>query len=309
MHIATDPHTPESAAAPHTIACMEIWGGQERFHGGVSVTGNDVFVSSDPFTGDSHGGDIYYLSNCAGGLVTRIALADVSGHGSEVADLARTLRDLMRRHINTPDQSRFATALNHAFSDAASAGRFATAILLTYFAPSDHMIVCNAGHPRPLLFRARSHRWSLLDPSTPGAVAADHAGDTGIANLPLGIIHPTSYIQFAIPLDKGDLIVLYSDALIEAAGPDGQQLGEPGLLALASALNPDAPDRFRDDLFAAIAQRTGRASFDDDATLILLHHNASNPPRQSLADRAGMLARWLGLTPMDVRPAGASELH
>ncbi len=81
---------------------------------------------------------------------------------------------LMRRHINTANQTRFAVDLNRAFSNLDLDGRFATAVLATYFAPTDHLIICNAGHPRPLLYRAAGNTWDLLDAKTPGP--SRHAG-------------------------------------------------------------------------------------------------------------------------------------
>lgn len=42
-----------------------------------------------------------------------------------------------------------------------------------------------------------------------------------MANLPLGIIEPTPYAQFAVPLQPDDLVVLYTDALIETRDPQG----------------------------------------------------------------------------------------
>ena len=43
-------------------------------------------VFSQPFGGDQQGGDVYYVTLCGGGLITRIVVADVSGHGAWVAN-------------------------------------------------------------------------------------------------------------------------------------------------------------------------------------------------------------------------------
>lgn len=278
------------------IACMEVWGGNDGFVGGVSVPGHDVFVSCDPHTGGSHGGDVYYISNCAAGLITRFILADISGHGAEAAPVARRLRDLMRRHINTADQSRFARALNSEFATLAVDGRFATALLLTYFAPTDHLILCNAGHPRPLHYDAQRGAWGLLDAEAPGAVvAARDPTAIGIENLPLGILAPTAYQQFSIRLSPGDVVVVYSDALMEAAPPGGRPIGELGLLRLAARLDPRDPARLGSELLGAVLGVAARARLDDDATLIVMHHNASDPPRVTLGARARTLAHMLGI--------------
>ncbi|MFM9994820.1 MAG: PP2C family protein-serine/threonine phosphatase [Phycisphaerales bacterium] len=293
MRAAID-HIPEARETARAIGCMEVWGGHDGFSGAVSVPGNDVFVSCMPCFGDEQGGDVYYVSNCAAGLITRFVLADVSGHGHEVSGIARCLRDLMRRHINRADQSRLAMALNREFGRAGHAGRFATAVLLTYFAPTDHLILCNAGHPRPLFYSAAVREWRLLDGETPGVDASGHPEDVGIANLPLGILHPTNYEQVALPLGPGDVIVLYSDALIEAETANGP-LGEQGLLRLAQRLDPARPESLPDCLRAEVCAAAGAGSLDDDATVIVLHHNGSDPDRPGLVERATILARMLGL--------------
>ena len=42
-------------------------------------------------------------------------LADVSGHGAEVAELGRGLRDLMRKNVNVIRQKRFVEGMNRQF--------------------------------------------------------------------------------------------------------------------------------------------------------------------------------------------------
>ena len=226
-------------------------------------------------------------------MITRFVLADVAGHGSVVAESAATLRDLMRRYINTADQRKFARALNKKF--ASDAGRFATAILVTYFAPTDHAVICNAGHPRPLHRSVRTGEWRFLDGACDGALASASAGKFGATNLPLGVIHPTGYEQFAVRLEQGDLLALYSDAFLEAPGADGKPWGEDGLLRVMNAIDASDPSRLRTNALAEIARRTGALALDDDATMVVLHHNASDPPSQSLKERIAVLGKVLGL--------------
>ncbi|MCP4593424.1 MAG: SpoIIE family protein phosphatase, partial [bacterium] len=129
----------------------------------VSVPGIDAWVYSRPVGGQSSGGDIHYVSTCGGGKIARFAVADVSGHGVAVSELATQLRKLMRAHINTVDQTRFIRVLNRAFTALASDGKFATALLATYFAPTAHLITCNAGHPPPLWYRSADQTWRSLE--------------------------------------------------------------------------------------------------------------------------------------------------
>jgi serine phosphatase RsbU (regulator of sigma subunit) len=298
MMPATEQHSaavPElGTQAAHAMVCMEIWGGNVSTTNAVSTPGIDAYVYSQPYENNDSGGDIHYVSLCSAGKIARFAVADVSGHGAEVSDLAQRLRTMMRKHINTPDQARFAADLNGAFAAESQAGRFATAVLATYWTPTDHLIVCNAGHPRPLWYRASEKRWVLMDESA--GLRAEQADDTAIRNLPLGVIDPTEYTQSAYPLEPGDLVLLYTDSLSEASSPDGTLLGEDGLIRLCDSLDPTRPNLFIPALLQSVqAHRGGRAP-DDDVTALLLHHNAAEPPKYSLLERAAMVGRMIGLT-------------
>jgi serine phosphatase RsbU (regulator of sigma subunit) len=261
----------------------------------VSVPGNDVSVTCEPWRDGRSGGDIYYMSNCMAGLISRFVLADVAGHGEASDELATSLRRLMRKHVNTADQSRFARALNREFGELSTMGRFATALITTYFAPTDHLIVCNAGHPAPLWYRAAESRWMLLRHDAPEAVRIRSGEDVGVPNLPLGILEPTSFHQFAVRLDRHDLVVMYTDALPEARLASGLMLGEDGLLELAAGLERYDTGSVSEQLLARVKSAAAAASLDDDATVLVLRHNAANPPRQSAVDRMRALGRMIGL--------------
>lgn len=272
----------------HHLNCMEIWGGNQSRADAITVPGIDAWVYSTPFQGEASGGDVHYVSSCGAGNISRFAVADVSGHGVEMDELAQTLRRLVRKHINTPNQARFAKALNQEFGNLAKEGKFATAILATYFAPNDHLIIVNAGHPRPLWYHARTGQWEQLD-----ADATETVDD--MRNLPLGIIEPTDFKQFAVQLEKGDIILIFTDAFIEASNASGRQLGESGLLEKVKELDATDPVTLGPAVMDAIYQYRGGAESDDDQTLIVLHHNADDPPHMSVGETLTVLAKLLGL--------------
>ncbi|NLX13547.1 MAG: serine/threonine-protein phosphatase [Phycisphaerales bacterium] len=267
---------------------MEIWGGNESVDKTVTVPGIDAWVYSRPYAGQERGGDIHFVSMCGAGAISRFSVADVSGHGNMVGEVANHLRALMRKHINNLDQTSFVQALNREFSALAADGTFATALLTTYFAPSDHLITCNAGHPTPLLYRARQGQWYFLKHDMPDHV--DH-----LANLPLGVIDPTPYYQFAIALERGDLVLMYTDSLVEAKDPDGRLLGEEQLLQIIERLDTQSPETFCPRLLKALEAYRGGHPSDDDITLLLLHHNADNPPQQSFGEKMKVIGKMLGL--------------
>ena len=277
-----------SKGAVHSLHCLEVWGGNEAIHSAISVPGIDAWISSEPYQGSARGGDIHYVSMCGAGRISRFAIADVAGHGDAAAKLARRLRSLMRKYINTVDQTRFARALNHEFSRLDRSRRFATALLTTYFAPTDHLIICNAGHPPPMWYHAEWQSWELLNPDMPQRA-------TQLVNLPLGVIETTDYVQFAVKLAKGDLVFIYTDSLIESKNAEGQILGDQGLLDLVGQLSVDPLHDLNRKVLEAVAAYRGGARAEDDETLLLLHHNAADPPKQSIGQKMRVMAEMLGL--------------
>jgi sigma-B regulation protein RsbU (phosphoserine phosphatase) len=267
------------------MRCMEVWGGNEPADRGVSMAGLDAVVYSAPVGAGASGGDVHYLSSCATGRITRILVADVSGHGDTVANTARSLRDLMRRFINFVDQTRLVEGLNRAFSDPVHGGLFATAVVATYWAPTGTLVVCNAGHPRPLIYRARARRWSVLT----GESGGDAESNGAVSDIPLGIDADGAYTQFQVRLERGDLVVFYTDAIIEARSPSGQLLGERGLLeimeSMRGATSASTPTALTSAVLEEVAKFRGGAASEDDTTMLVLTPNDAVP-------RAGL---WQGI--------------
>jgi serine phosphatase RsbU (regulator of sigma subunit) len=235
------------------------------------VPGLDCWVLSQPFQQHDHGGDIYFLGLCGHGLTTRLFLADVSGHGDQVAQLARRVRELLARHMNTPDQSQLVKEINDGFHRLGEGGRFATAVVLSYLSPNDRLVAVNAGHPYPLWYSAADKRWRLLNNRVPQV-------DGQLMNLPLGVLPETGYWQFAVPLSKDDLLVLYTDAATEVTNPAGRQLGQRGLLEFAGDLDPARPEEINDRLVERVCEYGRSDCVDDDLTLITVRHTAADPP-------------------------------
>src|SRR3954468_9889266 len=138
IHSMTDSATllapPAADVAPphdtHRMQCMEVWGGNRAVESSVTMNGLDAWVYSKPYGENaSEGGDVYYVSSCATGRITRLLVADVSGHGSAVGGIAGNLRGLMRKYVNYIDQTRFVREMNTQFTSMASAGGFATALV------------------------------------------------------------------------------------------------------------------------------------------------------------------------------------
>jgi serine phosphatase RsbU (regulator of sigma subunit) len=264
---------------------MEVWGGSQLTSRGVELPGLDVWVYSKPFEEAQRGGDVYYVSSCASGRISRLLLADVSGHGNSVASTAADLRTLMRRFVNRLDQKEFVRLLNEQFTALSSQGTFSTAVVTTFFSPTRRLSLCNAGHPRPLLFRATEGRWSFLGHQ-------DNPEKKGPRNIPFGIFQLADYEQLDIELDPGDCLVSYTDALIESCDADGEMLGEEGLLRIVNLLGGIPAEKFISSLLQEIAERFPKNLSADDVTLMVVRAN-SRSLKFSLREKVHALGRFL----------------
>ncbi len=287
---------------------MEVWGGNVRTERRFRTPGLDIWITSQPEGHSRAGGDVYYTSSCASGRITRLLLADVSGHGQLVAGVAERLRDLMRDNVNTIGHRPFVSAMNRNFTDETEGCRFATAIVSSYFAPTRSLSICNAGHPPPLIFRAADQQWSVLDSSEAG----QRKSGEDVTNLPLGITPETSYSEHSLRLCKGDMILCYTDAFTEVKSPNGGMLGVGGLLEIVSSASTTSPEAILACATATLRTYDQSDEHEDDATLMLFRANGQ---RSTLRDNVAAPFRLLGraadqsrILPVPVsNEAGSSE--
>lgn len=268
------------------MQCMEVWGGSQLASRSVVLGGLEAWVYSKPYGEAQRGGDVYYASSCATGRITRLLLADVSGHGTAVAATAADLRTLMRRFVNRLDQGDFVRLLNQQFAELSKDSAFATALVTTFFSPARRMTVCNAGHPRPLLYRAAENEWQLLGHAAP----VQHARPR---NVPLGMFGFAEYENFDVVLEPGDCFLTYSDALIESRDADGEMLGEEGLLRIFRLLGHIEPQKLIDTLLQEIAERYPENLSHDDVTVLVAQANGQEPD-YPFHEKAAAAFRFLG---------------
>lgn len=277
----------EKTRGPERMQCMEVWGGNMRVERHFQMPGLDAWVCSEPEGHAAAGGDVYYLSSCASGRITRILLADVSGHGELVAKTAAGLRDLMRQNINVISQRRFVAAMNRQLSATSGDGDFATAVASSFFAPTRSLSLCNAGHPAPLIFRAAQREWTALGL---GDVPADSADN--VTDLPLGVAAHTGYQQLTVYLDRGDMVLCYTDAFTDARGTDGKALGVDGVLQTVASIQETDEKTLVSSVFEAIRALNPRNLSQDDATILLFRANGTRTSfRDSLLAPFRLLSR------------------
>jgi sigma-B regulation protein RsbU (phosphoserine phosphatase) len=246
----------------YRLACLEIRGGNRAAVYQAELPGLAAWISCRPLLPATRGGDLYYLSVCSQGAISRITLADVAGHGDDVGTLAERLRESLREHADEWDQSALIRGLNDSFLQVSTGGKFATALFLGQYVETGEMLFTNAGHPPPLWYRAESRTWSLLQEETPFSKE--------VADLPLGIIAGTTYTQVAVQLEPDDLLLLYTDGIFESRNQRGEQLGLDGLLEMARRLPIGSAPEVGSALLESIERFRGPVATKDDETLVAL---------------------------------------
>jgi len=294
--------------AIHQLQCLEVWGGSSCADHAASVLGLDISVSARPVGDSVEGGDLYLISSCSSGLISRMLLADVAGHGESVSDLSSKLRKAMHKSINTIDQSKLARTLNTEFDKISDGSKFATALLMTYYAPSGHLIIVNAGHPHPLICRAGTQDWIPIHIESDGVLShPTNELKAGIKNLPLGVIGSTQYEQIAVKIGAGDRICAFTDAYTEAQSNDGKLLGIDGLSSVLSAVMRSDPDLMEHMLSSAAMAEILSRGFqlaDDDHTMLTFFHNGQSSPRAGIGAFSNMIRSSLGFGHSDTLIAG-----
>jgi phosphoserine phosphatase RsbU/P len=262
----------EPADDAYRLACMELRGGNRAAVYGAELAGLNAWVSCRPLEPATRGGDVYYMSVCSQGSISRVTIADVAGHGESVSEVAERLRDALREHADHWDQSALIRRLNDGFLRGRVAGRYATAFLLSHYVATGELLFTNAGHLPPLWYHAKSREWTFMQDAT--------SYSKEIADLPLGLIPGTAYTQIAVQLEEEDLLLLYTDGVNEAENDRGEQLGLQRLLWLADSLPTSSATAAGEALVAAVARFRGSTPPSDDQTIIALHRHATIPVTQ-----------------------------
>jgi hypothetical protein len=81
------------------LECKELWGGIHNQN--IEVSAGKVIGSifSSPCGEVGKGGDIYYFGVCRGDAISRIAIADVTGHGEAVSEISQYVYNTLKANM------------------------------------------------------------------------------------------------------------------------------------------------------------------------------------------------------------------
>jgi len=252
----------DSSEQRYTLMCMEVWGGNRSVTRTVELLDLTAWVHSNPIGGHGSGGDVHYLSVCGQGVLSRVVLADVSGHGPQVSGPAQLLHELIREHINTWDQTDFVRDLNKTFGGGVASGKYATAAVFGILRETGETAFTNAGHLPPLWYHSKSSTWTWLD---------EEACTTECrrSGLPVGLIPGTDYRQSLIEFEPRDMLVLYTDGVTEAEDASGEVLGRDRLLEWTRRAPVESPAVVGEFLRRELDVFRGNNRVDDETLIVV----------------------------------------
>jgi sigma-B regulation protein RsbU (phosphoserine phosphatase) len=151
-------------------------------------------------------------------------VADVAGKSVPAALLMATLQASLRALAGLPISLREVVERLNRYVCTQNVGgaRFSTAFVAELEPAAGRLTYVNAGHNWPVLRRADGSLERLE-----------------IGGLPLGIMPSAPYQCGSTTLTAGDMLLIFSDGLIEAEDDHQREFGEPGMLALMK--NPGGP--------------------------------------------------------------------
>jgi phosphoserine phosphatase RsbU/P len=247
--------SPVNGEISHHLVCSEIWGGTEAINQEVSTAGISASISSVA-VGGGRGGDIHYLSYCTLDFLTRIAIADVRGHGESVALLSSWVYLALQAQMNTLAGDQVLSELNRKVH-ARGLDAMTTAAVLSYDRNQCRLHFCYAGHP-PAMVWQRATGWQRLE----------NREETETSNLPLGVMAATEYEQGDVVLTGGDRFVVFTDGLLDAEDRNGEPFGAERLSRVLENEFAASISHLKRAILDGLLDHTNGLPLEDDLTLL-----------------------------------------
>jgi serine phosphatase RsbU (regulator of sigma subunit) len=184
-----------------------------------------------------------------------ITIVDAMGHGLEASRIANlavgSARHSRRLGLGLIETFR---AVDEKIADQFGDERFVTGQFASLHLNTGVFRFVSAGHPQPLLLRGTT---------VVGEIPVETSMPIGLGDIPA--------VTAEISLEPGDRIVFYTDGVVEARSPSGEEFGLERLsdmLARAATAEEPAAEMMRRLVHSVLAHEAGRLR--DDATILML---------------------------------------
>ena len=218
-----------------------------------NLPGFDIAGASNPAT--ATGGDYFdYIPMPDGSC--GVVIGDVSGHGVGPAVLMADARACLRTLTRTCTDIRdILSHANELLLQDFGADRFVSLIYAKLSPRAGGIVYLNAGHPEAYVVDAGGNLKATLPPALPAL------GFMPIPDLPVPV---------SLTLGSGDVVLLLTDGVTEAASPEGVEFGRERAIKVVQAHRAAPAAKILAELFSAVhAFAHGRPQQDDITAIVV----------------------------------------
>ncbi len=185
-----------------------------------------------------------------------IAFGDSSGKGAAAALYGALVGGLLRSLApRRRSPAILLKALNTTLLERKVEAQYVTLLVLRWEAATRTMTMANAGAATPLICRAGT----ILKPTAEG--------------VPVGLLDTRDYDEVQVPMQSGDLLVLYSDGVSDGLNVDGDEFGVDRIANVMTRTASSTSKQIVDAIFEDLDGFTLGADQFDDQTLLVLKVN------------------------------------
>ena len=185
-----------------------------------------------------------------------IAFGDSSGKGAAAALYGALVGGLLRSLApRRRSPAILLKALNTTLLERKVEAQYVTLLVLRWEAATRTMTMANAGAATPLICRSGM----ILKPTAEG--------------VPVGLLDTRDYDEVQVPMQSGDLLVLYSDGVSDGLNVDGDEFGVDRIANVMTRTASSTSKQIVDAIFEELDGFTQGADQFDDQTLLVLKVN------------------------------------
>lgn len=207
-----------------------------------------------------------------------VFIGDVMGKGVSAAMLgAATKTQFLRSVTNLVCSTNLATLptpeeilafIHRELSDKLiSLNTFVTACCARFYLDKLRMDLVDCGHTKTIHYRSRTNEYQLIKST----------------NLPLGFLQDEVYTQHSVHLEVGDVLLFYSDGLIETKNSNDDDFGTDRLVRFLADNSELSSQQIVQKLYSELIHFSASVTFSDDLTYVVV--KITNPDAKKLLHR------------------------
>jgi sigma-B regulation protein RsbU (phosphoserine phosphatase) len=188
-----------------------------------------------------------------------VAIADVSGKGVPASLIMAICRSVLRAEAaRNPSPADVLRKVNRQLYPDIKEDMFISMAYLILDHQRDGVMLARAGHDAPLLYKGRSQTVTSI--KSPGMVVGIDSGN----------VFDRLTADFAVPLERDDCLILYTDGVTEALNTDGDEFGLDRMIQSVRSSATDGAQTIVKRIIEDVRNFTGSFPQNDDITVIAI---------------------------------------